>query len=654
MSYIEFDKTQLINLEYSLHKELLRSNRAGSYASTTITGCNTRKYHGLLVTLQPQIDNQHHVFLSSFDATVIQHNTEFNLGIHKYGDDVYEPGGHKYIRDFESDPIPKLTYRIGGVILTKERVFAANDDRVLIRYTLDNAHSPTKLRFKPLLAFRSVHFLSKENDDVYKSYSEVNNGIKVKMYEPYSELFMQFSKKVAYVHQPEWHYGIEYDKEKTRGYDYKEDLYNPGYFEISIKKGESIIFSAGLNEAAPRSLKALFINEIKNRVPRDSFENCLYNAAEQFFVRNKDNKIELIAGYHWFNISARDTFIALPGLTLTQNDTNTFLKVIDTMVALRKGAFFPNNRIGSELIYNSADAPLWFFRALQQYVSFTGESDFIWKKYGKVMKEILNEFKKGTSFNIYMRNDGLLFAGGENDVLTWMNAMVEGKPVVDRNGLAVEVNALWYNAIRFFIEVAEKAGNNKIVKEWEPVAEKINVVFKETFWDSDKGYLADVVKEGYKDFSVRPNQVIVTSLPYSPVSEEIKNSILQTVEQELLTTRGLRTLSPKNPDYKGIYKGDIITRDRAYHNGSVFPWLLGHFAEGYLKLHGKGGIHFIKELYNGFEEEMNEHGIGTISELYYGDPPHRGKGAISQAWSVAELLRINYLIKQNEKNSDQS
>ena len=654
MSYIEFDKTQLINLEYSLHKELLRSNRAGSYASTTITGCNTRKYHGLLVTLQPQIDNQHHVFLSSFDATVIQHNTEFNLGIHKYGDDVYEPGGHKYIRDFESDPIPKLTYRIGGVILTKERVFAANDDRVLIRYTFDDAHSPTKLRFKPFLAFRSVHFLSKENDDVDKSYAEVNNGIKVKMYEPYSELLMQFSKKVSYIHQPEWYYDIEYNKEKTRGYDYKEDLYNPGYFEISIKKGESIIFSAGLNEITPRSLKALFINEIENRVPRDSFENCLYNAAEQFFINNKDDKIELIAGYHWFNISARDTFIALPGLTLTQNDTSTFLKVTDTMVALRKGAFFPNNRIGSELIYNSVDAPLWFFWALQQYVSFTGDSDVIWKKYGKVMKKILKEFKKGTSFNIYMKDDGLLCTGGENDVLTWMNAMVEEKPVVDRNGLAVEVNALWYNAIKFFIEMAEKAGNNKIVKEWTPVAEKIKVAFKETFWDSDKGYLADVVKGELKDFSVRPNQVIVTSLPSSPVSDEIKNSILQTVEQELLTPRGLRTLSPKNPDYKGIYKGDIITRDKAYHNGSVFPWLLGHFAEGYLKLHGKGGIHFIKELYNGFEEEMNEHGIGTISELYNGDPPHKGKGAISQAWSVAELLRINYLIKQNKKNSVQS
>ena len=216
MSYIKFDKTQLVNLEYSLQKELLRSNRAGSYASTTITGCNTRKYHGLLVTLQPQIDNQHHVFLSSLDLTVIQHNTEFNLGIHKYGDDVYEPGGHKYIRDFESDPIPKVTYRIGGVVLTKERVFAANDDRILIRYTLDDAHSSTRLRFKPLLAFRSVHGLSKQNNDVDTSYSQIENGIKVKMYKPYSPLYLQFSKKNSYIHNPDWYFGVEYTKEKNQ------------------------------------------------------------------------------------------------------------------------------------------------------------------------------------------------------------------------------------------------------------------------------------------------------------------------------------------------------------------------------------------------------------------------------------------------------
>lgn len=649
MSYINFEKKQLVNLEYSLSKELIRTNRAGSYASTTLPGCNTRKYHGLLVSTQPQIDNQHHVFLSSLDATVIQREAEFNLGIHKYGDDLYEPGGHKYIRDFESDPIPKITFRVGGVVLTMERVFSSTDDRMLIKYTLVEAHSPTKLRFKPLLAFRSAHFLSKANDEVDKSFKEVDNGIRVRMYEKYSPLFMQFSKQVKFVHQPDWYYDIEYTKEKTRGYDFNEDLYLPGYFEVAIKKGESIVFSAGLEEAKPRQLKSAFNKELSKRIPRNSFENCLINAGEQFFLyQNKD--VKLVAGYHWFNVSARDAFIALPGLTLTQNKTESFFDVVDTLIRKMDGSLFPNNRIGNDYIYNSVDAPLWFFRALQQYVSIIGDGDVIWKKYGKLMRNILEAFKNGTSFNIHTHENGLLYSGNENDTLTWMNTQIDDKPVVNRNGFAVEINALWYNAICFFIELSQNYGGAKKLQDWKEIKEKLEQSYNPTFWIEGDNYLADVVRRDYRDASVRPNQVIAVSLPYSPLSDQMKYQVLKKVEGELLTPRGLRTLSPKNPDYCGIYKGDIRQRDLAYHQGSVFPWLLGAFSEAYLKLHGKGGLPFIKELYDGFEPEITEHGIGSISELYYGDPPHKPKGSISQAWCVGELLRINYLINQYQNS----
>ena len=645
MSYIKFDKKQLVNLESSLQKELLRSNRAGSYLSTTVIGCNTRKYHGLLVSLQPQINNNHHVLLSSLDETIIQHDTEFNLGIHKYAGDVYEPGGHKYLREFESDPIPTLTYNVGGVIFTKERVFAANEDRILIRYTLVDAHSPTVLRFKPFLAFRSVHLLSKANTDVNTNYSIAGNGISVKLYEPYSSLYMQFSKEVNYIHDPNWYYGIEYSKEMTRGYEFKEDLFVPGYFEVIIKKGESIVFSGGLKETDPKELKTLFKEEVKSRIPRDSYENCLINAAQQFFIQ-KDKKTDIIAGYHWFDVSGRDTFVALPGLALTQNDSKKFLSVIDCMVDQMKGAFFPNSRINDEFIYNSVDAPLWFFWALQQYIIFTGDQTTIWKKYKKIMTTILDEFRKGTSFNVHMIDNGLLWAGTDNDVLTWMNVQFDNKPFINRSGLAIEINALWYNAINFYVELAGKLKDKEIVGFWKPVIEKINQSFLPTFWSEKNGCMADVVRGDYKDFSVRPNQIFATSLPYRPIPDEICHSILTVVEKELLTPRGLRTLSPNNPNYKGIYKGDIIARDTAYHQGSAFPWLLGAFAEGYLRIHGKGGLELIKKIYNGFEDEMRKAGIGTISELYYGDPPHKGKGAISQAWSVAELLRINHLIKR--------
>lgn len=648
MSYIRFDKKQLVNLESSLQKEILRSNTAGSYLSTTITGCNTRKYHGLLVSLQPQINNQHHVILSSLDETVVQHDAEFGLGIHKYKDEVYEPGGHKYLSLFESDPIPSLTYTIGKLTIQKERIFVLNEDRILIRYTMTEGQQPAVLRFKPFLAFRSVHFLSKANSYADTSFEPVKNGIKVRMYENYLPLYMQFSRDVTYHHDPKWYYGIEYIKEKSRGYECLEDLYVPGSFEVTVEKGESFVFTAGFDETATGKLNSIFKNEAFRRIPRDNFKGCLQNAARQFFVHKKNGDIDLIAGYHWFDKSGRDTFVALPGLTLPQNDTETFMKVTDSIISEMNGPFFPNSRIENEFIYNSVDAPLLFFWALQQYVFFTEDRATIWKKYAKTMEKILTGFRSGTLFNVHMQDNGLLWAGNENDSLTWMNVRFGNKPFINRNGLAVEVNALWYNAICFYSELAAIFNDKEAVAEWKPVISLIDNSFSPTFWDEQRGYLADVVRGDYKDFSVRPNQVFAASLHYSPVYDFIRYQVLKMIKKELLTPRGLRTLSPKDPDYRGIYQGDVIERDTAYHQGSVFPWLLGAFAEGYLRIHGRGGLNFIKKLYKGFEDVMWEAGIGTVSELYYGDPPHAGKGAISQAWSVAELLRIEYLIKQYE------
>jgi predicted glycogen debranching enzyme len=586
------------------------------------------------------------------DVTVIQNNAEFNLGIHKYKDNLYEPGGHKYVRDFESDPIPKLTYRVGGVVLTSEMVFAEEEDRILIRYTLEDAHSPTKLRFKPLLAFRNVHTLCKKNDYTDTSFTEIQNGIKCRLYEPYDYLHLQFSRKAKFIHSPDWYYGIEYSKEKSRGYEFKEDLYVPGTFELDIKKGESIIFSAGLEDAGKTRFDLLFNKEIKNRIPWSSFTNCLENAAQQFFVREKED-VKLIAGYHWFTVHGRDTFVALPGLTLPKGENTLFLKVIDTLMKNIQGEFFPSTIRGNSAEYKSVDASLWFFWALQQYIQFTGDKKTVWEKYGKIMKMIIEGYAKGTAHNIHMLENGLLYAGYEHDTLTWMNTRIYDKPVINRNGLAVEVNALWYNAIRFYVELAENFRSTRNINVWRTVLGKIELSFLETFWDGKAGYLADVVRGDFRDMAVRPNQLFVASLPYSPVTDDIKYLVLHKVQQELLTPRGIRTLSPKNPNYLGIYKGDIVARDKAYHQGSVFPWLFGHFAEGYLKLHGKSGLSFIKRYMKEFEHEISEGGIGTISELFYGDPPHSGRGSISHAWSVAELLRINHLINQLEKNTKQ-
>ena len=645
MSYIEFDKNQLINLGYSLKRELIRSNRAGAYACRTIIGCNTRKYHGLLVTPQPGIDNENHVLLSNMDEVVVQNDASFNLGIHKYPGGVYNPGGHKYIRDFNTEPIPNALYRVGGVLLRKELIFAESHDRIMIRYTLEDANSPTKLRFNPFLAFRNIHRLSKANFGINDKHRKVPNGISMRLYNGYTPLFMQFSKKVEYVHNPEWYYNIEYHEEMERGYDYQEDLFVPGFFEVDIKKGESIVFCAGTSEVTPAAIKRAFTAEVKKRTPRDNFENCLRNSAQQFIIK-RDNKTWVVAGFPWFGRWGRDTFIALPGLTLANDDPKTCKAVIDAMVDDLKGPLFPNIGEGSDSAYNSVDAPLWFFWTLQQYAEYTGEKKTIWSTYGRKMKMILDGYRKGTDFDIHMQDSGLIWAGEQGHALTWMDAVVDGKPVTPRIGLAVEINALWYNAIRFSMELAEAAGDEKFIKKWKPVAEMIPASFISTFWDKERGYLADYVNGEGADWSVRPNQIIAASLPYRAIGEEICMGVIDVVQGELLTARGIRTLSPKNIHYKGTYFGSQAERDRAYHQGTVWPWLFGHFAEAYLRIHGKEGVNYIKGLYNGFEPVMTEAGIGSVSEVYDGDPPHLPGGTISQAWSVSELLRTHALIKK--------
>ncbi len=648
MGYLDIKKNQLINLEYSLGAELLRSNRAGSYANTTVIFSNTRKYHGLLVCPVPELDNDNHVLLSDIDETVIQRGAEFHLGIHKYPGNVWAPKGHKYAMDFKLDPIPSITYRVGGVKLKKEIILIGSEERILIRYTLLDAHSPTTLRLQPFLAFRNIHKLSKQNLYANTRYQKVPHGIKTRMYDGYPELFMQVSKKSEFVGSPDWYRDIEYIKDQRRGYDYQEDLFVPGFFEFSIKKGESVILSAGTKQTTVTSLVKQFDTESKVRVPRNSFENNLKNAAQQFIV-NKGDKTEVIAGFPWFGRIGRDTFISLPGLTLSTGNSKSCKAVLDTMSAELNGALFPNTGYNGNVAYNSVDAPLWYFWSVQQYAKKARKYTEVINNYWPKMKDILQGFKEGTLFNIHMRENGLIWAGVDGMSVSWMNAVSSNGPVTPRIGYAVEVNALWYNAVMFALDIAKRAKDKAFIEEWKEMPDLIAKSFKQVFWNRDRGYLADYADEQKTDWAVRPNQLFAISLPYPVLQAEKWKSIIDVVERELVTVKGLRTLSPKHPDYKGIYSGDQITRDNAYHQGSVLPWLLGHYVEAYLKIHEQSGVGYVKKLYKGFEMEMGHHGLGTISEVYDGDPPHLPSGAISQAWSVAELLRINDLIKTYEK-----
>ncbi len=637
MSYIHFDKTQLINLNYSLDREIIRTNRSGAYTSTTIIGCNTRKYHGLLVVPQPQIDSQNHVLLSTVHETVIQHGANFNLGISKFPGN-YSPRGHKYLEDFDSEPIPKLTYRVGGVVLQKELILDTNRDRVMLRYTLLEAHSKTKIRIQPFLAFRGYHSLVKANDQIDRNFEKVPNGVSFRLYPQYDPLFLQLSKKGEYVSHPDWYYNIEYIQERERGYEYQEDLFAPGYFEFDIEKGESVIFSAGLTEADPTTRQNAFEKEIARRIPRSNFENCLRNSAGQF-IRRRDGDTRIIAGYPWFGWWGRDTFVAAPGLTLTTGDTETFLEIMDTMARDLQGPLFPNIGSGDFTNMTSIDAPLWFFWTLQQYIIYTGDKKTIQERYLGKLKGIIEGYKNGTDFNIHMQPDGLIWGGRPDVALTWMDAITPDGPVTPRIGCPVEIQALWYNALCFYHELSGE-------EAYASLAARVKESFDREFWSWEYGYLADVVDGDEKDWSIRPNMVFATSLPYSMLNEEKNDKILEIIKSKLLTTRGLRSLSPDDPGYKGYYYGNQISRDHAYHNGTVWAWLLGHFTEGYLKLHGKASKNFIQKIIKGFDEVMTQYGIGTVAEIFDGDPPHRPKGSVSQAWSVAELLRMMDIVNR--------
>ncbi|RUT79964.1 glycogen debranching enzyme N-terminal domain-containing protein [Ancylomarina longa] len=643
MDYLKFDKSQLVNTEYSLKKEFIRTNRAGSFASSTIINCNTRKYHGMLICPIENFSGENYVLLSALDETIIQHDTDFHLGIHKFPGE-YSPKGHKYIRKYEMDPMPAITYRVGGVVLKKEFLLVEKEQRLLIRYSLLDAHSPTVIRLQPFLAFRNIHELTKANLDANTRAEVINNGIRSKLYEGFPYLHMQTSKKSEFIHVPDWYYNVEYKEEKKRGYDCHEDLFVPGYFEMEIQKGESIVFCAGTKEIAPNVINRQFNSELKKRVKRDSFENCLENSADQFISR-KGRETTIINGFPWFSTSERNTYLSLPGLTLARGDEKTFLAVLNTSYKHLCDRFSSDRVLSKGKA--SVDVPLWFIWALQKYVEYGADKKNLWKKYGKKIKEIFQHYKFGSNLAIKMNENGLLWTIKQG--VTWMNIQNNGTFLNRRMGYVVEINALWYNAICFALDLAAEAKDHLFVSDWEDVPVMVKESFLEVFWDKDKKYLADYIDDSHKSWAVRPNQLFAASLPYSCLSKEQKKSILDLIEKELVTSRGLRSLSPKNHEYVGVFQGNETQRNNAFHYGSVFPWLFGHFANAYLALYKSGGESRIQRLLNNFEDCLNEHGLGSISEIYDGNPPHRPNEATSYALSVAEIIRVNKMLQQPSK-----
>lgn len=644
MSYLRFEKALMTNLEESLSRELLRTNRSGAYSCSSIVDCNTRKYHGLLVVPVPELDDENHVLLSSMDVTVVQHGAEFNLGLHKYQGNNYSPKGHKYIREFDCDKVPTTLYRVGGVILKKEVVFQHYEDRILIRYTLVDAHSATTLRFRPFLAFRNVRQFTHENGVASRDYQQVENGIKTCMYAGYPDLYMQFSKSNEFIFAPDWYRGVEYPKEQERGYASSEDLYVPGYFEMLIKKGESIVFSASTSEIKVSKLKKLCEDEVEERSPRDNFFHCLVNAAHQFHLRMKNDDRYILAGYPWFKCRARDTFIALPGLTLSIQERDYFELVMQT-AERGLGEFMEEKPLTVKMYeIEQPDVLLWAFWCIQQYAKEAGK-EVCQKKYGRLLTDMLRYIESGKHPNLKLDDNGLLRTNGKEHPVTWMNSTVNGKPVVPRTGYVVEFNALWYNALKFVASLAALEQNAEEAARLEDMAERCKRSFVETFLN-EYGYLFDYVDGNMMDWSVRPNMIFAVALDYSPLNLEQKKNVLDICTRELLTPKGLRSLSPKSGGYNPLYVGPQNQRDYAYHQGTAWPWLGGFYMEACLKLYKRSRLSFVNRQLVGYEDEMTNLCLGTIPELFDGNPPFKGRGAISFAINVAEILRTLELIEK--------
>ncbi|MBD5219927.1 MAG: 4-alpha-glucanotransferase [Bacteroidales bacterium] len=648
MSYLKFDKNLLINLDQSLPKEMLRTNQAGAYHCTTLVGCNTRKQHGLLVIPIEDHDDKQYVLLSSLDETVIQHGAPFNLGIHRYRGGVYSPNGHKYIREFDCEDVPRMTYRVGGVILTKEKLFISQENRILIRYTLVEAHSATTLRFRPFLAFRESNSLCIANDAINRNIEEVPNGIATCLYDGLPTLYMQFNHKPTWVNEPNWYKDIEYVKDLERGVPYCEDLWVPGYFEVPIKKGESIIFSAGVAPTNTRNLSKMFEAEIAARTPRTSFFNCLKNSAKQFYIRHGES-MYLISGFPWGVVLARNTFMALPGLTLAIDHRADYEAIMST--ALRALLRYAETGETSRRIkgIDLPDIPLWALWAIQQYGKTVG-MDAAREKYLEPVTQLVDYVLRGGHPNLYVDAEtGLLSTDGHDKAVSWMNSMLNGLPVVRRTGRLVEFNALWYNALMFAAALAEGKEDLAERREaWLAEAEKMKKPFVDTFLN-ESGYLYDFVDGAYAEPSVRPNMAIAIGLDYSPLDRRQRKSVLDVVTRELLTPKGLRTLSPRSYGYRPSIVGSPDEREFAMHNGPARPWLMGFYADAYLRVFGMSGVGYIDRMLIGFEDDMTQGCIGSLSQLYDGNPPYSGRGAVSHATNVAEVLRTYRTLKRLEQ-----
>lgn len=646
---IHFDENICGNFAEAIEREWLETNGLGGFASSTIIGLNTRRYHGLLMAAtKPPVGRM--LLLSKLEETLVINGERFDLSANQYPGAIH-PEGHRYMKEFRLDPFPTFVYEVAGVTLEKSVFMVHGENTVVVEYKRRKKSRSVKdcrLELHPLTAFRDYHSTAHENGSL-NNHVETSAGLAT--IKPYADL-----PKLFFAHDAEeltatgyWYRNFEFKTERERGLDFSEDLFNHFALKFDLGKTSAATVVASTNEHKAADAAKLRKAEIARRqkllagVKRDELIQALTLAADQFIVARGDQKT-IIAGYHWFADWGRDTMIALPGLTLTTGRHDIAKSILLEFAKHVDRGMLPNRfpDAGEAPEYNTVDATLWYFEAVHALLAHTGDYEFVRANLYDVLKDIIGWHERGTRYRIHVDEDGLLFAGEPGVQLTWMDAKVGDWVVTPRIGKPVEIQALWFNALKVMVELATKFGEADNAARFNSMAERAKESFNRQFWNEAAGCLFDVVDGDVRDASIRPNQIFAVSLSHSMLDNERAKQIVAVVERDLLTPVGLRSLSPNDPNYIGIYQGDTLSRDGAYHQGTVWTWPIGAFITAYLKANGKSKAarKQARKWLDGFLPHLSEAGLGQVAEIFDGDAPHTPRGCVAQAWSVAELLRV--------------
>jgi predicted glycogen debranching enzyme len=645
---MKFGKSNWRTYEQGIQKEWLLTNGIGGFASTTVIGSNTRRYHGLLVaSLKPPVNR--HLILSKIDESITVDDELFNL--FSYEVSGFAMKGYHHLERFELDPIPKYIYRVRDIYVEKKICMVYGENTVAVVYRIINGTSKAVLRLTPLVNFRDYHYnSSREHMSFRKEFKDNLMSVRPSYYDVDINIYCSDGKAKSL--DDGWFYNMEYAMERERGLASTEDHYIPGYYDIEIKPSEerviTVIASVEKNAILKDGIE--LVNKEENRLKKlvskagykDELAKRLVLAADNFIVyRQSTDAKTIIAGYPWFTDWGRDTMIALPGLTLATGRFEDAKDILYTFSKYVKEGLLPNMfpDAGNEPPYNSVDAPLWYFEAVNKYIAYTGDYEFIREKLFEGLTQIIRAYTNGTRYNIGMDKDYLISAGDEHTQLTWMDAKVGDWVFTPRHGKAVEINALWYNALRVMLMLSKHFKEDE--KPYEELSEKVKKSFAEAFWNEDEQCLFDCITKDYKDSKIRPNQIMAASLSYPVIEGSMARKMVNTVFKELYTAYGLRSLSEKSEEYVGIYIGNQFKRDGAYHQGTVWAWPLGHFITAYLRVNNYSDE--AKNEAMRFVQPINDHlrdaCVGNISEIFDGNEPLIPRGCFAQAWSVAEILR---------------